>query len=159
MPVLRLQTGHGAVLEMTMMTSMRRYSSMSVVLLLLALALASCTQQAVTVDDQPVNDATLRRVAQAVAVADKSAAAAVHFLIAGYRSGVIQRTVLMQYSTDIGPKVQAALDTARDMLVTVARTPGATSGERINQVLRELTEAVHIAVTFAMQHGYKEPKP
>lgn len=139
-----------------MKTNMRRLSCASFALLLLALTLVSCTQQAVTVDEQPVNDASLRRVAQAVAAADKSAAAVVHFLIAGYRGGVIPRDVLMQYSTDIGPHVQAALDAARDMLVTLARTPDATSGERVNQVLGELTKAVQVALNFAIQHGYKE---
>jgi hypothetical protein len=141
---------------MMMMTKQRRYVCISLALLALVFTLGGCTQQAVTVDDQPVNDATLRRVAQAVAAADKSTAAAVHFLIAGYRSGVIQRSVLMQYSTDIGPKVQATLDAARDMVVTIARTPEVVSGERVNQVLSELTKAVQIAVTFAAQHGYKE---
>ena len=137
---------------------MRRYSCVSLALLVLALTLASCTQRPVTVDGQPVQDATLRQVAQAVATADKSAASIVHFLIAGYRTGVIQRDVLVLYSTDVGPQVQASLDAARDMLVTLARTPDAVAGERVNQVLSELTKAVQMALTFATRYGYAEPK-
>ena len=122
---------------------------------LIACMLVGCTQKPVTVDQQPVADPALQNVGRALAAADATAASIAHFLLAGFRSGVVSREVLVTYADTIGPLVQTALNDARDLSVTMARTPGAVSSERVQQALTALTQAVQQAVAFATTHGYK----
>ena len=135
-----------------------RSQSLSVPMILclvLALMLAGCDRP-VTLEGKPVRDDTVKDAARAVYAADATAASIVRFLIAGYKAGAVPESVLETYLKDVGPPLQAALVTARDMLVTIAKTPKATTQERVQQVLLELTKALNTALSFAKQHGWRE---
>lgn len=132
---------------------MRRSACVSLALLVLALTLMSCAKP-VTLDGQPVEDARLKRVAQAVAIADTTAASVAHFMLTAYRGGALPRQVLEQYADTYGPAVQSALVQARDVLVGLAKTPDAMPQVRIEQALEALTRAVQEALVFAQAHGY-----
>ena len=123
--------------------------------MVLALVLTGCDKQ-VTLEGKPVKSETIKDAARAVHAADVTAASIVRFLIAGHTAGVIMPAVLETYLKDVGPPLQAALETARDMLVTIAKTPGATTQERVQQVMLEVTKALNKALAFAQKHGWRE---
>ena len=129
-----------------------------IVCLLVALVLAflmTACDKPVTLEGKQVRDKTIQDAARAVYAADVTAASIVRFLIAGHTAGVIMPSVLETYLKDVGPPLQAALETARDMLVTIAKTPGATTEQRLQQALLEVTKALNKALAFAQQHGWK----
>ena len=140
---------------MTIIRSASRFLAALIALSLACMLIVSGCTKPVTLEGKPVTDEGVKQAAQAVYAADATAARIVRFLIAGHKAGAIPASVLETYLKDVGPPLQAALTAARDMLVVVAKTPGATTQERVQQVLLELTKALNKALQFAQQHGWK----
>ena len=141
---------------MMIIRSRPRFLSLPMILcMVLAMMLAGCDRP-VTLEGHPVKDDTVKDAARAVYAADATAASIVRFLIAGHKAGAVPASVLETYLKDVGPPLQAALTAARDMLAVVAKTPQATTQERVQQVLLELTKALNTALSFAQQHGWRE---
>ena len=138
----------------TIRSRSRSLHAAMILCMVLALVLTGCDKQ-VTLEGKPVKSETIKDAARALHAADATAASIVRFLIAGHTAGVIMPSVLETYLRDVGPPLQAALETARDMLVTIAKTPGATTEQRLQQVMLELTKALNKALAFAQQHGWK----
>ena len=138
----------------TIRSTSRSLAALIAISLACMLVVAGCTKP-VTLEGKPVTDEGVKQAARALHAADATAASIVRFLIAGHTAGVIMPSVLETYLREVGPPLQAALESARDLLVVIAKTPGATTQERVQQVMLEVTKALNKALAFAQQHGWK----
>jgi hypothetical protein len=130
---------------------------------LVFLAITSC-RAPVTLDGQSVTNETVITATRAVTAADRTAAAAVHFLIT-YRQtqcalgptspACMQATAALRtYAKEIGPKLQTALDVAREVLITAVSAPQQTTAEQVQKALAEVETVLQGLIILAQQMGW-----
>ena len=97
--------------------------------------------------------------ARAVSTLDITASSLVRFLIMEHQKGKISRDVLVQYATNIGPKVQTALEGARDTLEALATQQDGTVTNDVSTkfiaTMDLLNKATQLVTSFGTQYGWK----
>jgi hypothetical protein len=124
----------------------------AVILLALALTVASCTTT-VTSGGEPVVNESIITAARLVQGADISAAGIATFLHRGVESGAIPRKVAMTYAESIGPAVQAALDTAKDAVIAANANQTSDRMMALDAALDVLVAALNRAIALANDYG------